>query len=59
MNDSEVRTLEQVKKILKAVKRLKFKGLSRKEKYTWLNDIIRRFVIIRSRRKTKACCADI
>ena len=43
MNDSEIRTLEKVKKVLKAVRKLKFKGLSRQKKYTWLDDIIRRF----------------
>ena len=43
MNDSDVCTLDQVKRVLKAAKVLKFRGLSRQDKYNWLNDIIRRF----------------
>jgi hypothetical protein len=43
MNDSEIRSLDQVRRLLKAVKGLRFKGLSRKDKYAWLDEIIKRF----------------
>lgn len=43
MNDSEICTLEQVAKFLKASKRWKFKGLTRDGKYEWLESTIGRF----------------
>ena len=43
MNDSEICTLEQVAKFLKASKRWKFKGLTRDGKYEWLESTINRF----------------
>ena len=43
MNDSEIRSLDQVRRLLKAAKGLRFKGLSRKDKYAWLDEIIKRF----------------
>lgn len=43
MNDSEIRSLDQVKRFLKAAKGVRFKGLARKDKYAWLDEVIRRF----------------
>ena len=53
MNDSEAVTLEQVDKFLKASKGWKFKGLTRDEKYEWLNSAIRRFDYYSCRKKEK------
>jgi hypothetical protein len=43
MNDSGIVTLEQLRRFLLASKGWKFKGLSRKEKYRWIEDIARKF----------------
>lgn len=53
MNDSEIRSLDQVKRFLKAAKGLRFKGLSRKGKYAWLDGIIKRFDYHSQRKKGK------
>jgi transposase InsO family protein len=53
MNDTAVTTLEQVAKFLKASKGWKFKGLTRDEKYNWLEDAIRRFDYYSRRKKEK------
>lgn len=43
MNDAEIRTLEQVRRFLKSSLGIKFKGLSRDEKYKWITGVIDRF----------------
>lgn len=43
MNDSGIVTLEQLKRFLLASKGWKFKGLSRKDKYRWIEEIVRKF----------------
>jgi len=43
MNDSAIVTVEQLKRFLLASKGWKFKGLSRKEKYRWIEDTVRKF----------------
>lgn len=43
MNDTEIRTLEQVRRFLKSSLGIKFKGLSRDEKYKWITGVIDRF----------------
>lgn len=53
MNDSEAVTLEQVGKFLKASKGWKFKGLTRDDKYKWLDSAIRRFDYYSRRKKEK------
>jgi hypothetical protein len=53
MNDSEAVTLEQVRKFLKASKGWKFKGLTRDDKYKWLDSAIRRFDYYSRRKKEK------
>jgi hypothetical protein len=53
MNDSEAVTMEQVDKFLKASKGWKFKGLTRDEKYKWLDTAIRRFEYHSRRKKEK------
>ena len=43
MDDSLVTTLEQIRSILKHPGGLRFKGLSRNEKYDWLEGTLNRF----------------
>src|SRR3990172_10685807 len=42
MDDSQIKTLEQVRLILKSSRALEFKGLSRKEKYVWIEEVLSR-----------------
>ena len=53
MNDSEVVTLDQVEKFLKASEGWKFKGLDREGKYKWLEKAINRFEYHERRKKEK------
>jgi len=53
MNDSGAVTLEQVSKFLKASKGWKFKGLTREDKYKWLDSVIRRFDYYSRKKKEK------
>lgn len=53
MNDSEVVTLDQVEKFLKASEGWKFKGLDREGKYKWLGKAIKRFDYHERRKKEK------
>jgi len=43
MDDTQITTLEQIKSVLESSKKLLFKGLSRKEKYDWIESVLRRF----------------
>jgi transposase InsO family protein len=43
MDDSGIRTLDQVRRVLKGAKGLWLKGQDRKDKYAWLGSTIRRF----------------
>jgi len=53
MNDTEITTLVQVEKYLKASQGIKFNGSSRPEKYYWLEEIIDRFKYFILNRKSK------
>ena len=54
MDDSKITDLKGIRKFLKGVTGLKFKGLSRGEKYAWLNQTLHRFRYFRLRKKDKA-----
>ena len=43
MDDTEVKTLEQVRLIIKSSQDVEFKGLSRDEKYKWIEAVLSRF----------------
>jgi hypothetical protein len=43
MNDSQIRTLKQLREALRSVTRLTFKGLTRHDKYAWIANTLRRF----------------
>lgn len=43
MDDSKIQTLAQIQEVLKSLRGLKFKGKSRKDKYAWIADVLKRF----------------
>jgi transposase InsO family protein len=43
MNDSHIKTLEQLREALRSVARLTFKGLARQDKYAWVAKTLKRF----------------
>lgn len=43
MNDAQIKTLEQIRQVLKTFEGLKFKGDSRKERYRWIEGVLTRF----------------
>ena len=43
MDDREVKTVEQIRGILEGSRELEFKGLSRTEKYEWIEEVLNRF----------------
>jgi len=54
MDDSNITDLKSVRKFLKGSTKLKLKGLSRDEKYAWLNRTFQRFGYFKLRKKEKA-----
>lgn len=54
MDDSAVLTVAQLRKFLLAAKGWKFKGLSRLDKYAWLEAAVRRFTYFSLTKKDKA-----
>jgi len=53
MNDSHIVSLAQLEEILKAVKVIKFQATKRKDKYSWLDNILNRFRYFRLNKKAK------
>lgn len=43
MDDSQIKTLDQIRRILKSSRGLELKGLSRDEQYTWMEEVLNRF----------------
>lgn len=54
MDDSKITDLAGIRTFLKGMRKLKLKGLSRDEKYAWLNRTIQRFSYFKLRKKEKA-----
>src|SRR3989339_313981 len=54
MDDSKILDLAGIRKFLKGFAGMKLKGLSRDEKYTWLNQTLQRFGYFKLRKKAKA-----
>lgn len=53
MDDSQIRTIEQIRAILKSSKGLGFKGVSRSEKYSWIERVLDRFGYFSLNKKDK------
>lgn len=43
MDDAQIKTLEQIRLVLKSAKELAFKGTTRKERYGWIEEVLARF----------------
>jgi len=54
MDDSKITTLVGIRRFLKGAAGLKLKGLSRDEKYAWVNRTLQRFGYFKLRKKEKA-----
>jgi transposase InsO family protein len=53
MDDSKIQTLAQVQEVLRSSRNLKFKGQSRKDKYTWIVRVLKRFDYFSLSKKSK------
>lgn len=53
MNDSHMMSITQIKQFLKFSQIIKFEGVSQKEKYLWLENVLYRFNYFRLRKKDK------
>lgn len=54
MNDSHMMSIAQIKQFLKFSQIIKFKGVSQKEKYLWLENVLNRFAYFRLRKRDKS-----
>jgi transposase InsO family protein len=43
MNDEKLQTLEQVKNFIEGSQEVKFRGLNAREKYNWIDEVLKRF----------------
>jgi transposase InsO family protein len=43
MNDEQLQTLEQVKSFIEGSQKIEFRGLNAHEKYTWIEEVMKRF----------------
>jgi len=53
MNDEQLETLEQVKQFVEGSQAIKFKGIICKEKYIWIEEVLRKFKYQRLKRSGK------
>ncbi|MFC1916782.1 integrase [Chloroflexota bacterium] len=53
MNDGNLQTMEQVKQLLEGSKAVEFRGLTAKEKYYWIEEVLIRFKYHRLKRAEK------
>ena len=53
MNDSQAMSLGQIKEFIEASQIIKFEGVSQKEKYLWVENIMNRFRYLRLKKKEK------
>ena len=54
MNDSHIVSIAQIRKFLQASQIIKFKGVSQKEKYAWMENTLNRFRYFSLRKKGKS-----
>jgi hypothetical protein len=53
MNDEKLQTLEQVKRFVEGSQPLEFEGVHTKEKYTWIEEVLRKFRYNRLKKEGK------
>jgi hypothetical protein len=54
MDDTDLKTIEDIKRFLRGSARIKLKATSRKEKYSWMNATLAKFKYSRQRKKDKS-----
>ena len=54
MNDSHIVSIAQIQAFLKVDQAIKFKSVSKKEKYEWINDVLNKFGYFGLRKKEKS-----
>ena len=54
MNDSHMMSIAQIRQFLKFSQIIRFEGVSQKEKYLWLENILNRFSYFRLRKRDKS-----
>jgi len=54
MDDSHIFNMAQIKEFLKPQNSLKFKSISRKEKYQWIERTLSKFKYFRQRKRDKS-----
>lgn len=58
MNDSHIISIAQIKQFLKIDSAIKFKSVSKREKYEWINDVLNKFKYFALRKKDKGIVRD-
>jgi hypothetical protein len=58
MNDERLQTLEQVKEFVEGSQPITFRGLNTREKYQWMEEVIRRFRYSKLKREGKGLIKD-
>lgn len=53
MNDSHIISIAQIKQFLKVNQAIKFKAVSKKEQYDWINDVLTKFRYFGLRKKDR------
>jgi hypothetical protein len=53
MNDEQLQTLEQVRRFVEGSREVEFEGITTKEKYKWMEEVLRRFRYLRLRKEGK------
>ena len=53
MNDEQLQTLEQIKQFIDSSQAIEFKGINTKEKYQWIEEVLRKFKYQRLKRSGK------
>lgn len=54
MNDSHMLSIAQIREFVRSSQIIKFQGVSRKEKYAWIENTLNRFGYFRLRKKDKS-----
>jgi len=53
MNDESLQTIQQVKQFLEGSEAVEFRGVTAKEKYSWIQEVLIRFTYHRLKREEK------
>ena len=59
MNDEKLQTLEQVKSFIEGNSKVEFKGLNAREKYNWIEEVLKRFRYLKLHKEGKGLIKKI